>query len=61
LQLTSKKNSADCGWWLVLVCCERKLLLAGWWLVLVWWEKNTISWLEKQPAERSWPELHVWC
>jgi len=21
--------SAGCGWWLVLVCCERKLLLAG--------------------------------
>ena len=23
------------GWWLVLVCCERKLLLNDWWLVLV--------------------------
>jgi hypothetical protein len=22
------------GWWLVLICCERKILLAGWWLVL---------------------------
>jgi hypothetical protein len=22
------------GWWLVLICCERKVLLAGcWWLV----------------------------
>ena len=24
------------GWlWLVLICCERKILLASWWLVLV--------------------------
>jgi hypothetical protein len=22
------------GWWLVLICCERKILLASWWLVL---------------------------
>ncbi|KAG2623413.1 hypothetical protein PVAP13_3KG059827 [Panicum virgatum] len=22
-----------CGWWLVLVCCERKILLTGWWLL----------------------------
>jgi hypothetical protein len=23
------------GWWLVLICCERKVLLAGcWWLIL---------------------------
>jgi hypothetical protein len=21
------------GWWLVLICCERKILLVGWWLV----------------------------
>jgi hypothetical protein len=21
------------GWWLVLICCERKILLAGWWLL----------------------------
>jgi hypothetical protein len=20
-------------WWLVLICCERKILLAGWWLM----------------------------
>ena len=25
--------SAGCSWWLVLICCERKVLLAGWWLV----------------------------
>ena len=22
-----------CGWWLKLICCERKILLAGWWLL----------------------------
>ena len=22
-----------CGWWLVLICCERKVSLAGWWLL----------------------------
>jgi len=22
--------SAGCGWWLVLVWCERKILLVGW-------------------------------
>jgi hypothetical protein len=21
------------GWWLVMICCERKILLADWWLV----------------------------
>jgi hypothetical protein len=21
------------GWWLVLIYCKRKILLAGWWLV----------------------------
>jgi hypothetical protein len=21
------------SWWLVLICCKRKILLAGWWLV----------------------------
>jgi hypothetical protein len=21
------------GWWLVLIYCERKILLAGWWLM----------------------------
>ena len=25
--------SAGCGWWLVLVYCERELLLTGWRLV----------------------------
>jgi hypothetical protein len=26
-------RSRSAGWWLVLICCERKILLAGWWLV----------------------------
>jgi len=31
-------------YWLVLVCCERKLLLAGggWWLMLVWCERKIL-------------------
>jgi len=39
--------SAGCSWWLVLICCEKKILLAGWWLVLIWCEKNTIGWLQR--------------
>jgi len=23
------------SWWLMLICCEKKVLLAGWWLVLI--------------------------
>jgi len=34
--------SAGCGWWLVLICCERKVLLAGWWLVLIWCERKVL-------------------
>ena len=30
-----KLSSAGCSWWLVLICCERKVLIAGWWLVLI--------------------------
>jgi len=29
-----------CSWWLVLICCERKLLMVGWWLLLVWCERK---------------------
>jgi len=34
----------------VLVCCERKLLLADWWLVLVWCEKKIllVGWRSSQ-------------
>jgi len=31
------------GWlWLMLICCERKVLLAGWWLVLIWCERKAL-------------------
>ena len=35
--------------WLVLICCERKVLLDGWWLAAgagLVCEKNTVSWLQ---------------
>jgi len=40
--------SAGCGWWLVLIYCEKKVLLAdcGLWLVLIWCERNTVVWLQ---------------
>jgi hypothetical protein len=40
------------GWWLVLICCERKILLSGWWLVLNWCERKTLlaGW---HPASRT--------
>jgi len=43
--------SAGCAWWLVLICCKRKVLLVGWWLVLIWWEKKALlaGWLRSQP------------
>jgi len=36
--------SAGCGWWLVLIYCEKKVLLAdcGLWLVLIWCERNIV-------------------
>jgi hypothetical protein len=46
------------GWWLVLICCERKILLGGWWLLAgaeLVWEKNTASWLgASQPNKAPW-------
>ena len=33
LSLPPHLCSAGCGWWLVLICCERKVLLTVWWLV----------------------------
>ena len=43
-RLQSQETSG--GWWLVLVYCERKLLLAGWQLVLIQCEKIIllVSW-----------------
>ena len=34
--------SAGYAWWLVLICCERKVLLVGWcwWLMLIWCERR---------------------
>ena len=34
--------SAGCGWWLMLICCEKKLLLTDWWLVLIWCERKIL-------------------
>ena len=35
------------GLWLVLICCERKVLLTDWWLMLIWCDKKIIlaGWL----------------
>jgi hypothetical protein len=40
------------GWWLRLIYCERKILLAGWWLVLNWCERKALlaGW---EPAEQA--------
>jgi hypothetical protein len=35
-------RSRSAGWWLVLICCERKILLAGWWLMLKWCERKAL-------------------
>jgi len=46
--------SAGCGWWLLLIYCERKLLLAGWWLVpMLFGVREKYCWLVlEQPAEQ---------
>jgi hypothetical protein len=33
VQVKSKDISCSAGWWLVLICWERKILLADWWLM----------------------------
>jgi len=35
---------------LMLICYERKVLLAGWWLVLIWCERKALlaDWLTSQ-------------
>jgi hypothetical protein len=42
------------SWWLRLIYCERKILLAGWWLVLNWCERKALlaGW---EPASRTRP------
>ena len=27
---------------IILICCERKILLVGWWLVLIWCERKIL-------------------
>ena len=27
---------------MVLIYCERKILLVGWWLVLIWYERKVL-------------------
>jgi hypothetical protein len=34
------------GWWLMLIYCERKLLMVGWWLVL--WYMRKVLMVDKQ-------------
>jgi len=35
--------STGCGWWVVLICCERKILQADdRWLVLIWCERKIL-------------------
>ena len=49
-------RSAGCGRWLVLIYCERKVLLVGWWLMAdadLMYEKNTAGWLADKSAEQS--------
>jgi hypothetical protein len=34
------------GWWLVLICCERKILLTDWWRVaMLNWRERKTGWL----------------
>ena len=42
------------GWWLVLICCERKVLLTGWWLVLIWCERKVPLLVADRIEYRCW-------
>jgi hypothetical protein len=45
------------GWWLVLVCSKRRVLLAGsgWWLVAgLFREKSTVGWWLISQAKRAY-------
>jgi len=46
------------GWWLVLICCERKVLLAGWWLVLIWCERKAML-LVANRTERHYSDVYI--
>jgi hypothetical protein len=40
------------GWWLVLICAERKVLLAGcWWLVCS--ERKVLLLVADKPSEQA--------
>jgi hypothetical protein len=44
--------------WLVLICCERKVLLAGCWFVL----KEKYCWLvADKPSEQAADHETMWC
>jgi hypothetical protein len=32
-QIALRYTTRSAGWWLMLIYCERKILLADWWLV----------------------------
>jgi hypothetical protein len=53
--ISDKLRPRSADWWLVLIYCERKILLTGWWLVAgteMMWEKSTAGWLAaSQPIE----------
>jgi len=45
--------SLCCGWWLMLICCEKKYCwLTGAGLV---WEKNTVGWMQRT----DWIEMGI--
>ena len=49
--------SAGWCWWLVLIFCERKILLSSW-LVLVAdagfvWERNIVGWMQRRWSEQN--------
>jgi len=48
--------------WLVLICCERKVILAGWKLLTgadLIWEKNTVGWMQRTEWTQRCPEYNV--
>jgi len=58
--------SVGCGWWLVLICYERKVLLAGWWRC--WFsvrEKLMIASRTKRKSDapikyfEQWVSMHI--
>jgi hypothetical protein len=56
-QLNSVKNNQPVrlagGWWLVLICSERKVLLAGWWWLVCSERKVPLGWWLISQANRA--------